>query len=128
MIAGTLIDIAGGQKPIEQILDGEMIRTRGGYFPALFCEPSREAEDVWTLTVTSGVTLTAPPDTDVFIKIKKFTPLRMLQRYEMCGAGISSPHVQSVQAAGRQVVYRLAVQHAEFAECFANGIIVKAMG
>jgi hypothetical protein len=61
-IAGTLITTVHGDVPIEQIVAGDMVLTRGGYRPVRAVWNSRRNADVVTATLSNGATVTATPN------------------------------------------------------------------
>ncbi|KKL89959.1 hypothetical protein LCGC14_1909470, partial [marine sediment metagenome] len=77
LVAGTLITTEVGLKPIENIMIGENVLTRQGYFPVL--RTIRKSAETVSAHFSNGSVLKGTANHSVFVKGKGFLPLDALR-------------------------------------------------
>jgi len=78
-VAGTMIETIDGERPIEDVRVGDLLLTRGGYFPALKTGRYRGKSGVWKLIMSNGRELVGTPDHLIFVIDKGFLSLDALR-------------------------------------------------
>ena len=66
LIAGTLIRVRGGYKPIETVTENDEVLTRKGFLKVLWTGETGKNRDVLRLTTSAGAEIVATPDHKVF--------------------------------------------------------------
>jgi phage terminase large subunit len=79
LIAGTLVETASGNVPIERVLAGMLVRTRRGYRRVVAAGLSARLATVLTVTLSDGRTLTGTGNHPVFVAGAEWTALDTLR-------------------------------------------------
>ena len=78
-VAGTLVETARGQIPIESVTIDDLVLTRAGFFPVLASGVSSLAEPTFTLTLSDGRSLSGTGEHPVWVAGVGFTHLDALR-------------------------------------------------
>lgn len=68
LVAGTMVQTAGGSKSIESISPGDLVATRQGLKPVRWAAMTGRSREVWRVTTSTGATFDATPDHPVWVE------------------------------------------------------------
>lgn len=73
-VAGTMVQTDHGIKPIENILEGDLVLTRAGYKRVLWAGLTG-IQPIWEISFSNGVSLFGTHDHPIYVEEKGFVPL-----------------------------------------------------
>lgn len=132
-VAGTMITTERGLVPIEKVKVGDRVLTRSGYRDVVKSGVTGESEDVLSLTLRCGTSLTCTMDHPIYVSGKGFVTARSIGKGDrlmvidsaatvMTKLKLVPGVVRGLSDAGKARVYNLEVDGEH--EYFANGVLV----
>jgi hypothetical protein len=79
LVAGTLVTTRKGDIPIEQMLEGDYVLTRDGYKRVIAAGMTQRNAEVYTVTLSNGVTLTGTGNHPIYLNNHGYISLRSLR-------------------------------------------------